>query len=111
MSSAGYFYPVLTKFFLLAKFLYINPEYQILLKSAKWRSRSYVRTDKHDEGNRRFPRLCKLAKISFCTSQKMQYLARVVLYRIMLALYCDDHMKHVSTMRVVNEELLNDKFS
>ena len=34
-----------------------------------------------------------------------------MLYRIMLAPYCDDHMKHVSTTRIVNEELLNDKFS
>jgi len=95
----------------LTKILYRNPEYQISLKSARWRSHSYVRTDKHDEGNRRFPRLCKLAKIWFCTSQKTQYLTRLMLYRIMLARYCDDHMKHVSTTHVVNEKLLNDKFS
>jgi len=43
--------------------------------------------------------------------KRSKYLTRLMQYRIMLALYCDDHMKHVSTPSVVNEKLLNDKFT
>jgi hypothetical protein len=38
-----------------------SPKYQISPKSFHWEARCYIRTDGHDEANRRFSRLCERA--------------------------------------------------